>query len=656
MTERSYQPRLSTGNEYISIPDISKSNAGIQTVGFLHKGFRACVEMQGADEQPLLAPVVEISGENIFEKNSRSDLISYWIPSFDVDVNGIHANSIVVAPMERRGFVCVITVENTSSSAVTLKMGWKGCWKASYHTANISKLMSGVKHACISSWQAQVPVIEFRGHAPLFALALVSGNEMNSRIWDDDGNPDVTEWTGESVSARAGRPVFCELMEEYTLEPSQRIVLPIYVGIGLEEVSAVASAQELHLQGWERIYSSLKTWLDKHIIECRDEYFQRMLNINSFYNYFYSQAITLDDEDLVVVSARSSRNSACAAYWDRDAMRYSLPAVLQMNWAQARELLIYAFTTQLSNVGVHSRFVDGIVLEPGLQLDQLCAPIRALQYYVQTTDDISVLFDRRVQAGVNIIQRILAAQRHSEVALFETLLAPSGKYSKYPYACYSNVLVWRILLDIGRLYERIRDLDRADEAKALAAQVRKAVQEHFIAAGPFGPMYAYSIDLQGNHELADDPAGSLQLLSYLGYCLPDDIVYQNTVSWIHSPHNPLSGQSYHFASPEAVSGDGPSLLSIVNDLLTQRKDEALELLRRAELDDGLACEAIDGNSGKASRGWAYASFAGYLAFGLKLALNAASPATAVVVQKRRPSETLYQPPPEVNQDSKKARM
>ena len=128
-------------------------------------------------------------------------------------------------------------------------------------------------------------------------------------------------------------------------------------------------------------------------------------------------------------------------------MLFTLPAVLQVNWAHARQMLIYTFTRQLANVGLHSRFIDGIVLEPGLQLDHLCAPVKALHDYVQLTDDMSVLFDRRVQSGVNTIQQILAAQRHADTVLFETLLLPSGEPSRYPYVCYSKVMVWRVLRD-----------------------------------------------------------------------------------------------------------------------------------------------------------------------------------------------------------------
>jgi len=312
-------------------------------------------------------------------------------------------------------------------------------------------------------------------------------------------------------------------------------------------------------------------------------------------------------------------------------------------------------------VGIGSRFIGGVVMESGLQLDQLCAPIIALRTYVKLTNDISVLFDRRIQTGVNTIQQILAAQRHPDTPLFETLLLPSGEPSQYAYVCYPNVLVWRALVDVGWMYERIRDVDRADEVNLLADQVRDAIWTRFVVPGPLGDMFAHSVDLQGNHILADDVEGSLQMLTYHGFCSSGDPVYRNTTAWIHSEHNPLfrpdTPPSENLVdAPAASRGSGPSLLGVINDLLTDRKDQALDFLRQAELDNGIACETVEAATGTAANGRAFASCAGYLAFGLRHALNADVPEVATLRQKRCPEETLFQPPPEMSQDSKKARL
>ena len=656
MTNKTSLSRLSTGNEFVSIPDISTANAGVNNIGFMHSSLRGCIELHGSDECALLKPLVEVDGEELFSSEIDNSLDSYWIPTFKASSSKVEAEYALFAPLDRRGFVSVITVRNTSAGEVKVKAGWHGCWNASYRAANITKMMSGVKHAYKSSWREGVPVLEFRGQVAMFALALVTNDAMPVQFWDHCEDQDNDNFEKGCGSVESCSSVNYDLANEYTLAPSEELSIPVYVGLGTQEVSAIASAQEMKLQGWQRMLAHLRTWLAKHTIESQDKYFKHLMNVNSFYNYFYSQAITLDTEEFVVTTARSSSNPTCASYWDRDAMRWSLPAVLQINWAQARKMLIYAFTTQLPNVGVHSRFIEGTVLEPGIQLDQLCAPLRALHTYVELTGDMSVLFDRRVQVGVNTIQQILAVQRHSKIALFETLLLPSGEPATYPYVCFSNVLVWRVLHDISRLYGVIRDLDRAEEALRLANKVKDAILQNFIVAGPYGEMFAQAIDLEGGYELGDDPAGSIQLLSHLGFCSADDPIFKRTVAWINTENNPFPDGSCAFSAPMMPGGSGASVIAVVNGLYTARREQSLDFLRRAHLDDLIACESVDPETGRATGGKAFASCAGYMAFGLRLALKAIPPETAVVEQLRRPSETLYQPPPETNQDTKKARL
>lgn len=651
--------RLSTGNEYISIPDISALTGGVQSVGFMHKGFRACVELRGGPDVPLLQPVVEIDGRELPSSHIHYDQVSYWVPRFIIPTPELTATSTVFAPLDRRGFVCVLELENQSSQTIEVRAGWRGCWQSSHIAAGLSRRVSGAKYANISYRSSastliaeegndkKALVVEFRGNIPLYAMAFVADRNVTCRVCNSEGHC-LTERTEEGISATAGSPLSYELTERFAIAPSEKRCLAIYVGIGLEELSAAASAQEMRCQGWQRLLANLIGWLDKHALRCDDPLLERLMNINSFYNYFYAQATTLDTEELVLTSARSLESDLCGVYRDRDAMRWSLPAVLQINWAQARKMLIYAFTTQLANVGVYSRFIDGIALEPGLALDQLCAPLRALQMYLETTGDMSILFDRRVQAGVNTIKDIMMVQRNPHTVLFETLLTPSGEVAKYPYMCFPNVLAWRILLDLAALYDRIKDLDRVDEAEALSNRLRAEIQEHFVVPGPMGDMFARSVDLEGNFELGDDPEGSLTLLSYFGFCSSDDGIYRNTVAWINSEHNVLR--------ESAREAHRLSIPDLINDLLCSHNPEALDFLRRAELDDGIACNWVETSKGAAVAGYANAACAGFLACGLRRALSAVPPEAASAQKQRKPSGTLYHPPPEMDQGSKKARV
>jgi len=308
-------------------------------------------------------------------------------------------------------------------------------------------------------------------------------------------------------------------------------------------------------------------------------------------------------------------------------------------------MLEYAFTVQLRNVGVHGRFIDGVVLEPGFELDELCAPVHALWLYVRTTGDMSILFDRRIQAGVNHIQQLLSLRRHPKLPLFETMLGPCNDPARYPYLTYDNVLVWRMLKDLAWMYDRIRDLDRAEEAAELAEEVKRAIWRHCVVQGPFGEMFAWAVDLEGRYQLSDDPTGSLQLLSFLEFVPPEAPAYQNTVRWIHSSENPFSFESCAFGLPGCEHEPHPSLFSAANDLLTGRAGHALDMLRRTELDGGIACETLDENTGRLRSGRGFASCAGYLAFGMNYALRGSGAAAVLTKPEPRPADRLYHPPP-----------
>src|SRR5690606_29295504 len=96
-------------------------------------------------------------------------------------------------------------------------------------------------------------------------------------------------------------------------------------------------------------------------------------------------------EQRVLLTSRSPRYYVSAAYWDRDSLLWSLPALLLVEPAVAREALLYAFQVQRRNFGIHSRYIDGVVLEPGLELDEVCAPVLALDHYLAQTGQWDLL-------------------------------------------------------------------------------------------------------------------------------------------------------------------------------------------------------------------------------------------------------------------------
>lgn len=128
------------------------------------------------------------------------------------------------------------------------------------------------------------------------------------------------------------------------------------MGPGLEEVSAVTSARELQRRGWDWELRRSLAWLAQRSLDLGDEALTRLYNTNLFFCIFFSTGRTLDTEELVLVTSRSPRYYVSAAYWDRDSLLWSFPAVLDADAALAREMLGYVFGRQRRNIGVHSRF------------------------------------------------------------------------------------------------------------------------------------------------------------------------------------------------------------------------------------------------------------------------------------------------------------
>ena len=126
-------------------------------------------------------------------------------------------------------------------------------------------------------------------------------------------------------------------------------------------------------------------------------------NVNQFFCLFYATGRTFDTEELICATSRSTRYYVSAAYWDRDSLLWAFPTILRADAALAKEVLTYVFTRQRQNIGVHSRFIDGTMLEPGFELDELVAPVLALQAYLSETRDEAFLQERFVQDGLSLI-------------------------------------------------------------------------------------------------------------------------------------------------------------------------------------------------------------------------------------------------------------
>ena len=582
---------LPTGSEQVSLPRENEINAGVEDLTFLHMASRGLIDLRGGQLEPLMRPFVAQQGVEAELGGFEWSRLGYWYPRFAARAGALGLEGVILTPVGERGFGYRLRLTNNGAETVETAFGLRGQTGSAWHCVNVDKPIEGALNCYVSGWSG-LPVFEQMCGVPLFALAPICEGECRAEF----------EPAGEGWLWRLERTV--------RLAPGESAEFTAWWGLGLEEVSAVTSARELQRRGWDWELRRSLAWLVQRSLDLGDEALTRLYNTNLFFCIFFSTGRTLDTEELVLVTSRSPRYYVSAAYWDRDSLLWSFPAVLDADAALAREMLGYVFGRQRRNIGVHSRFIDGTVLEPGFELDELMAPVLALERYVDATCDRSVLADPDVLRGIDGILRKLDAERAEGCELYETFLQPTDDERIYPYITYDNVLVWRALRALGRLFERPELTERAE-------RVRRAIYDNCIFDGAF----AWSVDLAGGHDVYDEPPGSLLLLPYYGFCAWDDPVYLKTAAMIRSPDYAYSFAGCEIAEIGCPHAPHPWLLSIGNSLLCGRSGEALEHLRRTRLDNGIACESVDEHTGECTTGEAFATCAGFICHALRRAIG-----------------------------------
>lgn len=582
---------LPTGSEQVSLPRVNEINAGVEDLTFLHMASRGLIDLRGGQLEPLMRPFVAQQGVEAELGGFEWSRLGYWYPRFAARAGALGLEGVILVPVGERGFGYRLRLTNNGAETVETAFGLRGQTGSAWHCVNVDKPIEGALNCYVSGWSG-LPVFEQMCGVPLFALAPICEGECRAEF----------ESAGEGWLWRLERTV--------RLAPGESAEFTAWWGLGLEEVSAVTSARELQRRGWDWELRRSLAWLVQRSLDLGDEALTRLYNTNLFFCIFFSTGRTLDTEELVLVTSRSPRYYVSAAYWDRDSLLWSFPAVLDADAALAREMLGYVFGRQRRNIGVHSRFIDGTVLEPGFELDELMAPVLALERYVDATGDRSVLADPDVLRGIDGILKKLDAERAEDCELYETFLQPTDDERVYPYITYDNVLVWRALRALGRLFERPELTERAE-------RVRRAIYDNCIFDGAF----AWSVDLAGGHDVYDEPPGSLLLLPYYGFCAWDDPVYLKTAEMIRSPDYTYSFVGCEIAEIGCPHAPHPWLLSIGNSLLCGRSGEALEHLRRTRLDNGIACESVDEHTGECTTGEAFATCAGFICHALRRAIG-----------------------------------
>ncbi|MDD3213200.1 MAG: glycoside hydrolase family 125 protein [Eubacteriales bacterium] len=581
-----------TGNEYLSLPTIRESDGAIEGVAFLMMRHKGLVEIRG--DQGVVCPYLTVNGKT----GALSPIwkrAHYWIPSFTAEQDGIVISCTYLTPVGERAFAVRLLVENKGVQTANIRFGVNGSWEKTLHEINETVEIAEGREVIRSGWNDLFIWTQKPG-MPLFAFAPCVGDRQPYSLFDQNA-----EWEQSGFTY--------DIYKQAALPPNGKATLDVFFGVGYEGVAAATSAKELLRQGYDTLYRRTCGWLAEREKPASDPALKTLLNTNLFFAFFYASGRSVDTEELCLMTSRSPRYYVSAAYWDRDSLLWAFPAILAADATYAREVLEYVFTRQARNFGVHSRYIDGTVLEPGFELDELCAPVIALERYRDATGDSAFAEQAYVQNALRRILKTLESKKHPVEELYETFLQPTDDLRNYPYLTYDNALVWRAYRALATLLSR-------PELAARAEAVRSAVYGHCVKEKDGRRFFAWSVDLQGKYDIYDEPPGSLQLLPFYGFCDETDPVWQATVAMIRDEEYEFSFAGAPIAEIGCRHAPHPWVLSICNSLLCGHKQEALEHLRRTRLDNGVACESVNEQTGVCETGEAFATCAGFLAYAL----------------------------------------
>ena len=593
------RPLFLTGNEYLSLPDVG-AGGQIYSANVLHLGHRGLLEFSGTADLPLLAPYLSINGREVDLKERL--LWRYkldWIPCFAGAQKDLFAlEGEIATPPGRRGGCLRLRVTNTAKQPLKVDLGWRGCWSLISHIIFKHREVKGERIVRFDPWTKSL-VLEAGSGLPLAGLALALEPHRDWRV-DHGGDND-------------GRSTFLGSIP-LDLEPGQYGEAVLYLAVNLEADGASTTAVDLKRRGAAALIQETEQWLERHRVNLDDPILESVLNRNLFFNYFYALGRTLDTDGLVPVTSRSPRYYVSAAFWGRDCLLWSFPGLLLVDPAAARELLLAVFNRHLDFAGEHAHYINGVVLYPGFELDQLAAHFLALERYERYSGDRSLPEEEAVKAGLAVLVKKAAAWHDPETGLYGTFLDPSDDPVLYPFLIYDNALLQRSFAYLARLQAEERWTHPADFAR-YSEELRHAVYRHGTVKGPLGTMFAWTVDGKGKFQLYDNPPGSLQLLAYYGFCSPDETVFRNTVAWIRSSNNPFFHQGCRFEEAGSLHAGKPWPLAACNDLLAFNQGGE-DFFRRAPMDNGCFCETVDPETGRAATGAAFASAAGFLAHAL----------------------------------------
>ena len=590
---------LATGNEWLALPEIRATDGALLSFNVLSWRDRGLLEVRGDGSRAAVEPHFAVDGHAVVLHDPAWQMLAEWIPQATQTIDGIEYTLTYCAPDGFRGAFLRLTATNHRALPATVLLGVRSSFGALRRVTYVPVTLRGERRVGPAPWVSPGEAYSFVTDDTRFSWAIIHPGS-----------------TGEIGIPPASSSPEADATQAQLLVPGAHVAADFVLSVGNEEFSAAhagrALREALDRLGSDTLIARTMTWCLARSRATGREDLDALMNRNFLFTRLYAWGRTLDTEQLVGVSSRSPRYYVSAAYWDRDAMLWSFPGLLDADPVFAREALTYALTVQRRNTGTHSRFIDGTVLEDGFQLDEAAAPLVALTQYVRVTGDAS--FAREQRAAIDDLVGRLLTRLDPTSDLFESMQDAQDEYQKKPFITYDNVLVWRALSDLAALYGKLGEREEASRTAQRADRLRAAIFKHTLTGPPDARRFASATDGTDYAE-TDIPPGSLMTLPSLGFIAETDPRFIATYDWLHSAAYRYAYADKPFGLPGSYRLPFTPVWTIAAELgLARGREHALAILLASRWDNGIATEGVDPTTAQPDpAGRAFATAAGQLA-------------------------------------------
>jgi hypothetical protein len=588
-----------TGNEWLSLPEIRAADGAVTGFNVLSKAYRGLLQVRGPGDRPLLRPMVFRDDREVTLVGFDWSVIAFWIPVARATIDGLEIELTYCAPLGVRAAFVHLKVTNRRTESASIRLGAEVAWGALERVTYQPVELTGTRRVAPGLWVDDATTFAYRTDDTRFAWSVVH----------PDFEAELRTTRKLQTAVLRGTPT--------ELPPGGSIEADLVLSPGLEEMSAPHNAKALieRIDRWGAAgvirETALRLMAATRATGRPD--LDLLMNRNAMFTRFFAWGRTLDGEEMVGVTSRSPRYYVSAAYWDRDSMLWSFPALLRFDPATAREALGHALGTQLRNTGIHSRFIDGVVLEDGFQLDEAASPILALADYLRVTGDRAFLAAH--VAAVDHLTATIAGARDATTGLYGSWQDAQDEYRRHPFLTNANVLVWKALGDLAEIHAT---LGRADEARRLGAEaehLKRAILARLVVERDGERLFSAGWDGESDHLVEDIPPGSLFKLPALGFVGEDDPLFVATSARLRSAAYAYGNHDAPFGLPGSYRLPFTTSWVLADHLrLAGLRDDALRILTQSNWDGGIVTEGLDPKTGRMDReGRAFATAAGYVA-------------------------------------------